>query len=92
MRVTGRVKLSRRDAGVLGTGERCTFADLMTTTHIRWSSPEHPEGCPVPLVGIRYSFPGLEPRMGCVYPTPWTRRSREADYANAWQALESLTP
>lgn len=92
MLLTGRAKLSRRDASVLGTGERCTVADRMTTTQIRWSSPEHPEGCPVPLVGIRYSFPGLEPRMGCVYPTPWTRRSREADYATAWQAFASLAP
>jgi hypothetical protein len=90
--LAGRAKLRRRDARLLGTGESCTFADVMTTTHIRWSSPEHPEGCPVPLVGIRYPCPGLEPCMKRVYPTSKPRHSREDDYAIAWKAFASLTP
>ena len=83
------IKLSRRDADVLQVHERCTVADLMATTDVRWSSPEHPQGRPVPLVGLRYTDPALEPRKQRIYPTPWTRQSREADYAQAWTALDS---
>ena len=82
-----RIHLSKRDATVLGVDERCAVADLMTTTKVRWSSAEHPEGRLVPLVGLRYTDPGLEPRMERVYPTPWTRHSREADYETAWKAF-----
>ena len=82
-----RIKLSPRDAAVLQASERCTVADLMATTEVRWSSPDHPEGRLVPLVGLRYTDPGLEPRKQRIYPTPWTRHSREADYAQAWSSL-----
>ena len=82
-----RIKLSRRDADVLQVPERCTVADLMTATEVRWSSPEHPEGRLVPLLGLRYTDPALEPRKQRTYPTPWTRHSREADYATTWQQL-----
>jgi hypothetical protein len=81
------IRLARRDADILGISERCTIADLMATTDVRWSSPEHPQGRPVPLVGLRYTDPGLEPRKQRVYPTPWTRHSREADYAATWAAF-----
>ena len=84
-----RLRLARRDADILGVDERCTVADLMTTTEVRWSSPDHPEGRPVPLIGLRYTDPGLEPRKERVYPTPWTRHSREADYEVAWKAFAS---
>jgi len=87
--LTKRIKLSKRDADVLQVSERPTIADLMATTEVRWSSPDHPEGRLVPLVGLRYTDPGLEPRRQRVYPTPWTRHSREADYATAWAAFES---
>ena len=40
------------------------------------------------LVGLRYTDPGLEPRMERVYPTPWTRCDREADYRQAWTEFE----
>ena len=40
------------------------------------------------LVGLRYTDPGLEPRMERVYPTPWTRCDREADYRQAWAEFE----
>ena len=43
---------------------------------------------PVPLGGIRYSDPGLEPLLERVYPTPWTRCDREADYRQAWTEFE----
>ena len=56
----------------------------MATTEVRWSSPDHPQGRLAPLAGIRYTDPGLEPRKQRIYPTPWTRHSREADYNAAW--------
>lgn len=83
-----RIKLGKQEAQVLGLSERCEVADLMTTTEVRWSSDEHPEGHPVPLVGIRYTDPGVEPKKERVYPTPWTRHSRESDYQTAWAAFE----
>jgi hypothetical protein len=52
------------------------------------SDEDHPEGRPVRLVGLRYTDPGLEPRMERVYPTPWTRCDREADYRQAWAEFE----
>jgi hypothetical protein len=82
-----RIKLTPRDAAVLQVSERCTVADLMATTEVRWSSPDHPEGRLVPLLGLRYTDPGLEPRKERVYPTPWTRHSREADYSTSWESL-----
>lgn len=82
-----RIRLQIRDARILQVPERCTVADLMATTEVRWSSPDHPEGRLVPLVGLRYTDPGLEPRKQRIYPTPWTRHSREADYASAWERL-----
>lgn len=82
-----RVKLAKRDAAVLQVAEHCRVGDLMATTEARWSSPDYPEGRLVPLVGLRYTDPGLEPRKQRIYPTPWTRHSREADYAQAWERL-----
>ena len=82
------VKLDKRTAEILGVGERCAVSDLMTETHVRWSDEEHPEGRQVPLVGIRYTDPGLYPRLERVYPTPWTRCDREADYTQAWAEFE----
>jgi len=40
------------------------------------------------LIGLRYTDLGLEPRMERVYPTPWTRCDREADYRQAWAEFE----
>lgn len=82
-----RIRLPKREADILRVNERCTVADLMSTTEVRWSSPDHPEGRPVSLIGLRYIDPGLEPRKQRIYPTPWTRHSREGDYATAWLSL-----
>lgn len=82
------IRLSRRDAQVLGVEERCHLGDLLAETTVRWSDAEHPEGRPAKLVGIRYTDPGLEPRMERVYPTPWTRCDREEDYRVAWAEFE----
>jgi len=82
------VRLNRRDGDVLGVSEHCTMADLLAETDVRWSDEEHPEGHPVRLVGLRYTDPGLEPRKERVYPTPWTRCNREADYRQAWEEFE----
>ena len=76
------------EADVLGVSERSTMADLLAETSVRWSDEDHPEGRPVRLVGLRYTDPGLEPRMERVYPTPWTRCDREADYRQAWAEFE----
>lgn len=88
-----KVKLSKRDAGVLGVPERCTMRDLMKPTTVRYwddvdgqAAPE--EGRPVELLGLAYTDPGLEPRMERVYPTPWTRCDREEDYRVAWAEFE----
>jgi hypothetical protein len=82
------LKVDKAIAGVLGVPERCTVSDLMMETEVRWSDEAHPGGRPVPLVGIRYTDPGLYPRMERVYPTPWTRCDREADYVVAWEECE----
>lgn len=83
-----RIRLGKREADVLGVSERCSMADLLAETEVRWSDEEHPEGRPVRLVGLRYTHPGLEPRMERVYPTPWTRCDRESDYRQAWAEFE----
>ena len=82
------IRLGKKEADVLGVSERCTMADLLAETEVRWSDEDHPEGRPVRLVGLRYTDPGLEPRMERVYPTPWTRCDREADYRQAWAEFE----
>ena len=82
------IRLGKKEADVLGVSERCTMADLLAETSVRWSDEDHPEGRPVRLVGLRYTDPGLEPRMERVYPTPWTRCDREADYRQAWAEFE----
>ena len=82
------IRLGRKEAEVLGVSERCTMADLLAETEVRWSNEDHPEGRPVRLVGLRYTDPGLEPRTERVYPTPWTRCDREADYRQAWVEFE----
>jgi len=83
-----KVRLGKKEADALGVSERCTMADLLAETEVRWSDEDHPEGRPVRLVGLRYTDPGLEPRMERVYPTPWTRCDREADYRQAWAEFE----
>ncbi len=83
-----KVRLGKREADVLGVPERCTMADLLAETEVCWSDEDHPEGRPVRLMGLRYTDPGLEPRMERVYPTPWTRCDREADYRQAWAEFE----
>ena len=83
-----RIRLGKNEADVLGVSERCTMADLLAETEVRWSDEDHPEGRPVRLVGLRYTDPGLEPRMERVYPSPWTRCDREADYRQAWAEFE----
>jgi len=83
-----KIKLGKKEADVLGVSERCTMADLLAETEVRWSDHDHPEGCPVRLVGLRYTDPGLEPCRERVYPTPWTRCDREADYRQAWAEFE----
>jgi hypothetical protein len=82
------IKLTTRDAEVLGVTPRYTLADLLAETEVRWSDEDHPEGRPVKLVGLRYTDLGLEPRMERVYPTPWTRCNREEDYRTAWAEFE----
>ena len=82
------IRLGKKEADVLGVSERCAMADLLAETEVRWSDEDHPEGRPVRLVGLRYTDPGLEPRMERVYPTPWTRCDREADYRQAWAEFE----
>ena len=83
-----KIRLGKKEADVLGVSERCTMADLLAETEVHWSDEHYPEGRPVRLVGIRYTDPGLEPRMERVYPTPWTRCDREADYRQAWAEFE----
>jgi len=83
-----KIRLGKKEADVLGVSERSTMADLLAETEVRWSDEDHPEGRPVRLVGLRYTDPGLEPRMERVYPTPWTRCDREADYRQAWAEFE----
>lgn len=83
-----KVRLGKKEADVLGVSERCTMADLLAETEVRWSDEDHPQGRIVRLVGLRYTDPGLEPRMERVYPTPWTRCDREADYRQAWAEFE----
>jgi len=83
-----KIRLGKKEADVLGVSDRCTMADLLAETEVRWSDEDHPEGRPVRLVGLRYTDPGLEPRMDRVYPTPWTRCDREADYRQAWAEFE----
>jgi hypothetical protein len=87
-----RVKIGRRDAAVLGASEHCTMGGLLAETDVRWSDDAHPEGRPVTLVGLRYTDPGLEPRLERVYPTPWTRHDRESDYRTAWAHFERFVP
>lgn len=82
------LKLGKKEAGVLGVPERCTMADILTTTTVTYYDEERPEGYEVELMGIRYTDPGLEPRMERVYPTPWTRCDREEDYRVAWAEFE----
>ena len=53
----------------------------------RAAPSDHPQGSLVSLVGLRCTEPGLEPRKQRIYPTPWARHSRKADYAAAWTAL-----
>jgi len=81
-----RIKLLRRDADILGVSERCAVADLMSTTQVRRSSPDLPEA-DVASLGLRYTDPGVEPRRERVYPTPWTRHTRDDDYATVWARL-----
>ena len=83
-----KVRLGKREADVLGLSDRCIMSDLLVETEVRWSDEDHPEGRPARLVGLRYTDPGLEPRMQRVYPTPWTRCDREADYRQAWTEFE----
>jgi hypothetical protein len=83
-----KIHLGKKEADVLGVPERCMMADLLAETEVCWSDTDHPEGRPVRLVGLRYTDPGLEPRMERVYPTPWTRCDREADYRQAWAEFE----
>ena len=82
------IKIGKKEAGVLGVPERCTMADILTTTMVTYYDEERPEGFEVELVGIRYTDPGLEPCMERVYPTPWTRCDREEDYRVAWAEFE----
>ncbi len=65
--------------------EHVTMTSFM---EFRWSDADHPKGRPVRLVGLRYTDPGLELRMQRVFPTPWTRCDREADYRQAWAEFE----
>jgi hypothetical protein len=83
-----RITLGKKEAAVLGVPERCTLKDLLATTQIRRYDDTHPEGYTIELVGLRYTDPGLEPRMERVYPTPWTRCDREEDYRVAWAEFE----
>jgi hypothetical protein len=85
---TQKIHIGKKEADVLGVSEHCTMADLLAETEVRWSDQDHPEGRPIRLVGLRYTDPGLEPRMERVYPTPWTRCDREADYRQAWAEFE----
>ena len=64
------------------------MTELLSEATVRWSDGDCPEGCPVRLIGLRYTDPGLEPRMERVYPTPWTRCDREDDYRQAWAEFE----
>ncbi len=84
-----KIKLPKRDADILGVPERCQMSDLLTETKVRWHTASHPEGQDHPLIALRYTDPGLEPRLERTYPTPWTRHDREADYRIAWQAFSA---
>ncbi len=82
-----KVRLKKRDAAVLGIDERCTIADLTTTTEITKDGEEARS-----LLALRYSDPGLEPYLERTYPTPWFRCDREAEYRELWEdTIESET-
>ncbi|MEQ8765811.1 MAG: N-6 DNA methylase [Planctomycetota bacterium] len=82
-----KIKLPKREADLLGVPERCQMSDLLTETKVRWHTASHPEGQDHPLMALRYTDPGLEPRRKRTYPTPWTRCDREADYRVSWAEL-----
>ena len=92
--LAAKVKLGKKEAEVLGVPPRCQVGDLMTTCTVRYwddapdGTPAPPEGRTVELMALRYTDPGLEPRMDRTYPTPWTRCDREEDYRTAWAEFE----
>lgn len=94
--LASKVKLGKKEAEVLGVPQRCEVADLTTTCTVRYwddapdGTPAPPEGRTARLVALRYTDPGLEPRMERTYPTPWTRCDREEDYRTAWRKFEEL--
>lgn len=87
------VKLSPRDAAVLGVPPRCPLTALFTETEVTYH--DHTPGAPAPppttktLLALRYTDPGLYPEKERTYPTPWTTHNRESDYRTAWKALEA---
>jgi len=83
-----KIRLGKKEADVLGVSERCQMSDILAETEVRWSNTDHPEGRSLRLVGFCYTDPGLEPRRERVYPTPWTRCDREADYRQARAEFE----
>lgn len=92
--LASKLKLGKKEAEVLGTPQRCQVGDLMTIATVRYwddapdGTPAPPEGRAVEMVALRYTDPGLEPRMQRTYPTPWTRCDREEDYRTAWAEFE----
>jgi methylase of polypeptide subunit release factors len=73
------VRLGKKEAAVLGLSPRCQLRDLLEPI----PCPGHDQ----PLYGISYQDPGLEPRRPRIYPFPWTRCDREADYELAWKVF-----
>jgi uncharacterized protein (DUF1778 family) len=74
------VKLSPRDAAILGVPARCSARDLFGPCTLNGE----------PHLALRYTDPGLYPTKERLYPTPWLRCDREADYHSAWARFEPL--
>jgi hypothetical protein len=83
-----RIRLARREAELLGVAERCALGDLLEETDVTYHGPNAGENRVERLLGLRYTDPGLYPERTRVYPTPWTRCDREADYRVAWDEFK----
>ncbi|QDU69637.1 hypothetical protein [Engelhardtia mirabilis] len=90
--LAGRAHLAKRDAEILAVPERPTLRDLMTPTEVTYHDHPTPPSAGATrtrtetLWALRYTDPGLEPRLERTYPTPWTRHDRETDYTRSWRS------
>ncbi len=84
------VKLSTKDATVIGVPERCRLDELFAETEVTYYPPDGTTPSKKTLFGIRHTDPGLHPEQSRTNPIPWTAPNRGTDYRTVWQALERL--